>query len=1182
MQQETPGVAAAPAEGQAGCGASHVPTAQHQHLALSVIATEAVCIHMPGLPRRRRSSSGAGACRAVQYARPSSAPAPAAAESQPEAAWSLRYAGAPAAMPPARASGKAANTSGQRQQGMVTSAAVQPLRREQQEQQEGHQPDAGARSPAMPAMAALQAGSCFSNAHKPSCGCASPGGQAPLPAAACSNGLPALAAPEAAAEPLGVAEEETPEAAAAVWEHESAGHTPWATTAAEGAADSGEDDALDGRCCGPSSAAAPVQHQQLCVPDSQPCSTQQAHQAEGWMAADAALAAERTARLAAEAELRRLAAAAQEEQDAWQEQLAERDGQLRAAHSALRALEGKVAALQAELQAEQERRQAAEQAAAHAQQQEAELAAQLRERASAAATGAGAPGSNSAGNTDTGDSLLLQNILQELAALRADVQWQHAQFAPVQPAVASTGVQAAPPQPAAPAVTPVHELQAPAAQAPGHVLLPPAASREPGLQAACAGLPLPGALSMPAMPQAGPAAVPGAHQQPGMEASQQAGYLQQPAGAGRQPRPSAGRTGGSPVSARQQLMQLPRSPQRWDYRPAWNMASEDGRLLRVDDLPAAAAAAARARQQGATEAESNPQQPEQHPQQALPLPPPPQEQQWLQPAQAAPPAAYLYPGALVAAPGSPTGGPVIHQYFAAPPSPPSQQQQQQHQHSGAAGAPADADWQSRPPSAGSLYSLQWQAAAYPQVAPMLVAPLHIPTQPGSWAQARGQGPASSAQGPAPQQRPPTPGAGLAPQRPPCSATAGGGVPAGTATVRPRSASARDKPLAVPPGQVDEGALAAARAEYVREKERIRAKRTHPPATSPPFHPALPGKHKHIFDDLHSFSLASRTWRRLEPEQGPHPVSRWKAGNAQAVQDGLVIVGGDAYWPGTFEHEYTMDVWRLGYPSLKWTEARLEPTAPRPLARRGQSLVHYQDKDGVDRIVLFGGRTQTKALLNDAWEVALLWSKEGGGRLNATWRQLTPLQPAGEAAPAPRRGHSAVMLPQSDGPRMLVYGGREDLYYYGDLWLLDIAGRTWSRLEVAEGPAPSARDHHGVALFRGEMVAFGGHTGPDYCHGFAANDVWAFHLANRTWREAKPAGLQPLPRFEQAYVQYAPQGSDEASRLLVYAGQTAHVCQLNDVHELDMDSWRWEQLSAPAFCTDKCQKKYGRGRLSARG
>lgn len=36
--------------------------------------------------------------------------------------------------------------------------------------------------------------------------------------------------------------------------------------------------------------------------------------------------------------------------------------------------------------------------------------------------------------------------------------------------------------------------------------------------------------------------------------------------------------------------------------------------------------------------------------------------------------------------------------------------------------------------------------------------------------------------------------------------------------------AQDRPLAVDPTRVDEGALAAARAEYVRETARIRAKR----------------------------------------------------------------------------------------------------------------------------------------------------------------------------------------------------------------------------------------------------------------------------------------------------------------------------------------------------------------------
>ena len=46
----------------------------------------------------------------------------------------------------------------------------------------------------------------------------------------------------------------------------------------------------------------------------------------------------------------------------------------------------------------------------------------------------------------------------------------------------------------------------------------------------------------------------------------------------------------------------------------------------------------------------------------------------------------------------------------------------------------------------------------------------------------------------------------------------------SASCLPVLSGVQDKPLAVPPTMVDEGALAAARAEYMREKNRIRAKR----------------------------------------------------------------------------------------------------------------------------------------------------------------------------------------------------------------------------------------------------------------------------------------------------------------------------------------------------------------------
>lgn len=77
----------------------------------------------------------------------------------------------------------------------------------------------------------------------------------------------------------------------------------------------------------------------------------------------------------------------------------------------------------------------------------------------------------------------------------------------------------------------------------------------------------------------------------------------------------------------------------------------------------------------------------------------------------------------------------------------------------------------------------------------------------------------------------------------------------------------------------------------------------------------------------------------------------------------------------------------------------------------------QGEDVAEHIVLFGGRTQDKALLNDAWVLSLRWP-------NATWHQLAPQLPSGYGAPAPRRGHSAVLVPGGNGssPHMVGGGG----------------------------------------------------------------------------------------------------------------------------------------------------------------
>eukprot|EP00887_Chlorella_sp_A99_P008153 scaffold12.g8153.t1 len=311
-----------------------------------------------------------------------------------------------------------------------------------------------------------------------------------------------------------------------------------------------------------------------------------------------------------------------------------------------------------------------------------------------------------------------------------------------------------------------------------------------------------------------------------------------------------------------------------------------------------------------------------------------------------------------------------------------------------------------------------------------------------------------------------------------------------------------------------------------------------------------GKHKRIFEDLYSFDLGGKGgWRVLRDRARGHefPVPRWKAGNAQArgvrprqaprllqlssrpaqpAAGGLVVVGGDAYLPGTRNHRYENDVWRLSVPAMRWARAQVADGAPEPAPRRGHSTMLHLGADGLERIVIFGGRTQDK----------------------------------------------------------LVFGGREDLYYFGDAFVLDIQAGRWQMVS----PYGPARDHQAVAVHGGKMYAFGGRAGTDYCHSSSLNDVVALDLETWAWEEVETKGAPPLPRFEHAYVQYSPRGSnggrwtdwEGGSRLVVFGGQSESVCQLNDVWELDLSALEWRALSPPRFCTKKCRKAH-RARRAAR-
>lgn len=110
----------------------------------------------------------------------------------------------------------------------------------------------------------------------------------------------------------------------------------------------------------------------------------------------------------------------------------------------------------------------------------------------------------------------------------------------------------------------------------------------------------------------------------------------------------------------------------------------------------------------------------------------------------------------------------------------------------------------------------------------------------------------------------------------------------------------------------------------------------------------------------------------------------------------------------------------------------------------------------------------------------------------------------------------------------MYGGREDVHYFDDLWQLDIGSGAWQRIEPADGFRPAGRDHHAAAVHAGRLFVFAGRSGWDYCSSRPINSLWAFDLGARTWQRVPQTGDRrgvPLPRFEHSYAQAARPGSN---------------------------------------------------------
>ena len=159
----------------------------------------------------------------------------------------------------------------------------------------------------------------------------------------------------------------------------------------------------------------------------------------------------------------------------------------------------------------------------------------------------------------------------------------------------------------------------------------------------------------------------------------------------------------------------------------------------------------------------------------------------------------------------------------------------------------------------------------------------------------------------------------------------------------------------------------------------------------------------------------------------------------------------------------------------------------PSPRVNASLV----ADG-ERLLLFGGYSiDDVCCLRDLWVLSLA---------SDAWRCVEP--PEGTPAPAPRSGHTAVVLRRS----MVVFGGMNGARFLNDVHELDLQTLTWAEFEPPAGSdSPAPRRGHTSTVFQGSMYVFGGigREGP-------FGDMWRLARTRQSfrWSQVEVSGQGP--------------------------------------------------------------------------
>lgn len=216
----------------------------------------------------------------------------------------------------------------------------------------------------------------------------------------------------------------------------------------------------------------------------------------------------------------------------------------------------------------------------------------------------------------------------------------------------------------------------------------------------------------------------------------------------------------------------------------------------------------------------------------------------------------------------------------------------------------------------------------------------------------------------------------------------------------------------------------------------------------------------VYRDLWTYDRHRRRWTLME--NATMPAARFGASGwvDKTLNRGFVFGGRD--------HSTTYaDTWMYRAEERSWTLVR-SPTSP---SARDDAAVAVTDE--VQRVYLFGGRTQNGTFLNDLWFF---------DRSNMMWQQV---QDVVEAAPGVREN---AMMWFGDSSTLILFGGRTGSNSAaGDMWSHDLDEiKAWNHISLVN--SPSSRSSASYCTFGHATLLIGGARGGD---SNLMNDLWAY-------------------------------------------------------------------------------------------